>query len=526
MLLRILPLIILLFSVFPQVVHAQYPTQPSSCNTQKKGDGCNSTNDCFAACLPASGSCQGYTTGCNGTCYCTNPFPQGSCGNWGACSGGLQARWCDTGACSCSSNPGCCDYQLRPCASPTPPGGGGGPPPAGSTPTNTPTPTPVATVQAEAFTLAADPTSCADIQAGVPRAGAVFDLHETTAGIPMGFRTQAAVPVSWSVPGDDTYTLTPPNINAKEFSCVVRPLTGVSTFNGALQQTATGADQITWYMGYSPADAWIQTVEGNVFAAGQITSQIPAVAPRSFSLNGALGYPGIVATNNANYDFSLDPAPDKGADLVSAKKWLAMDSRVQTDFWKYYYQKIGSPTVSDVAGAAPIQLTKPSGSIKSFYYIDQNAETDGTPWTVLNGEKIVFVIKGNLRIKNTVNITPGSTGFIAFIVQGDIIVDPSVGNPIADGATIDIEGVYIANKIDPASGVASGRFMTSGNTPVGKERLVLKGMVTADSVVLQRSLGLTNGSAPAETFIFNPNLLVNMPDFLKDVPYRWQEVAP
>ncbi|MBA4419935.1 MAG: hypothetical protein C0391_02195 [Anaerolinea sp.] len=70
-------------------------------------------------------------------------------------------------------------------------------------------------------------------------------------------------------------------------------------------------------------------------------------------------------------------------------------------------------------------------------------------------------------------------------------------------------------------------FHASGTSETaGAEHLVVKGSVIADMFLLNRSLGISNSTLPAESFVFNPQLLFTMPDSMKEIPYVWQEVAP
>ena len=53
-------------------------------------------------------------------------------------------------------------------------------------------------------------------------------------------------------------------------------------------------------------------------------------------------------------------------------------------------------------------------------------------------------------------------------------------------------------------------------------------MFVAGSFLLQRDLeGISqNTTTAAELFLYNPRLLISMPDSMRDVPITWEEVAP
>ena len=53
-------------------------------------------------------------------------------------------------------------------------------------------------------------------------------------------------------------------------------------------------------------------------------------------------------------------------------------------------------------------------------------------------------------------------------------------------------------------------------------------MFIAGSFTLQRDLESVaqNQNVSSELFLYNPQLLLTMPDKMKDLPISWQEVAP
>jgi len=53
-------------------------------------------------------------------------------------------------------------------------------------------------------------------------------------------------------------------------------------------------------------------------------------------------------------------------------------------------------------------------------------------------------------------------------------------------------------------------------------------MFIADNFLLQRDLDSYGGNSgsSAELFEYNPQLLLTMPDVMKDQPVTWSEVAP
>jgi hypothetical protein len=159
------------------------------------------------------------------------------------------------------------------------------------------------------------------------------------------------------------------------------------------------------------------------------------------------------------------------------------------------------------------------------YVVNGNLTTQGN-WNVngngSNPEKPVIFVDGTLTIDGNINIT--GKGFIAFIVNGSIVVTSNVGSNLNNDTNPDIEGVYITNN------KAGTVFDTGQTTGMGKARLVLKGIFLAHDFRLQRDLNTAQAGAnvdhPGEKFIYNPMLLFTMPPEFQDVHVKWQEVAP
>ena len=131
---------------------------------------------------------------------------------------------------------------------------------------------------------------------------------------------------------------------------------------------------------------------------------------------------------------------------------------------------------------------------------------------------MILLVNGNVTINSPITITSG--GFFTLIVNGNITISPNVGTT-TNSAVANLEGLYIAT-----NSTHSAIFYSGDSSIAGRERLNIAGSVIADIFSLQRDLGLTNSTTPAESFTFNPQLLFTMPDVMKEAPYVWQEVAP
>jgi len=145
--------------------------------------------------------------------------------------------------------------------------------------------------------------------------------------------------------------------------------------------------------------------------------------------------------------------------------------------------------------------------VKDFGYIKpvSGVAVIDTPWIVGVGEKYVVFVNGNLEIRSDIAVPSG--GFLAFIVSGDIIVDPAVRQ---------IQGLYVTD----------GVFRTLQD-PIVDVSLEVEGTVVAwNNIDLSRNMLLDNSAGPAEKFIYRPDLIENMPDKMKAFAMQWQEVTP
>ncbi len=389
---------------------------------------------------------------------------------------------------------------------------------------------PTATVRARAKIISGSDTTCAAIDGSTSYLiNSIFNLSPALTG---GAKTQTGSSyVSWTTTSSNTFSLvaTVPSGYALRNACWTRTPTAPTSGTGlSASVNIAGPDTLSWDLGYSLGVAWAQTQGGDVMARDRITSLMTSLAvPRLFSINGTGGYPGVAFygyTGATPYDF--DEGTGQGETYVSTPKWLANEpgdggskDPYTTDWYQYFlYQFDRSPLSAQATPdydnpAAPI--TKPASRLLP-YLVSGNMETMGD-WTIGNGETIVFLVTGNATIKGKINIT--GNGFFAMITNGNITVDPTVGVPFSSSTPV-VEGFYITSP--------TGSFITGASTNPGTERFVGRGTFIAGSFLLQRDLASVahNADTSAELFIYNPQLLLTMPEQMKKVKITWTEVAP
>jgi len=209
---------------------------------------------------------------------------------------------------------------------------------------------------------------------------------------------------------------------------------------------------------------------------------------------------------------------------VSSKNWLVKDPASTIDYYELFYRRFGgAPATVDWDHpispiAQPAGRTEADGRTPIPYYVIGDMRTSGD-WSIPDGKSIVFFVDGNLTIEGKILLAGSRTGFVAFIVRGDIRVDPSVGRAYGSSFPV-VEGVYVTSR--------TGTFATGKSTTPGSERFVGKGVFIAGSFTLERDLDSVahNHDTAAELFIYDPAILVTMPDHMRESPIFWQEVAP
>jgi hypothetical protein len=133
---------------------------------------------------------------------------------------------------------------------------------------------------------------------------------------------------------------------------------------------------------------------------------------------------------------------------------------------------------------------------------------------------VVVFVKDNLTISGNVTVDDG--GYVAFIVDGNISIEPSVSL---------VEGVYISdgtiavqsNKTDPTDLGTDVQFVGEGIF-VGWAGVGLKRDLGEDTDGGGPDQG--NNDMPAEKFVYRPDLVLNAPEEFLSTQVRMEERAP
>lgn len=352
--------------------------------------------------------------------------------------------------------------------------------------------------------------------------------------------TWSLVPYYWN-PGNNTLTLTPglaPNGAPYECTCPAGcRYSGISSPQANVNFFLKQNDLIN--------GGWWQVLGGNVYAG-----QASGIALRSYvpiyycTLPMCIPYilgrdradkpdsAGAVVSGGGIVDSSKDPGNQTLNVTQRTSQTIALGSastRIKENF-DYFWREFSlglSPTddFATTAGDARKPTSVPGGG-KAAYYHNGNL-TIQNQWIVNTNEKIVVFVNGNLTLSDPSSVAQlirvEEGGFLAFIVRGNITIEPSVGNnDNLTSLTPNVEGVYIADGTLglPSKGIAAG----------GDERFIGAGtFVGWTNVDIQRDFDnggqrkAENNTKPAAVFIYRPDFIVNLPEIMLRSSYIWQE---
>ena len=259
---------------------------------------------------------------------------------------------------------------------------------------------------------------------------------------------------------------------------------------------------------------WFQSESGDIYVGNTLTDSIPGTALEKYmSLRldtTRPPFPGV-AIQGSNTSVTM------GEGGVSAVGWLALNSPYP-ELNKYDYAYFANKlTISGTMPACKERAVVEAAEVSSgttVCYKGTDVSLSGDITMTGNKSSVVF-IDGNLTLNHTTSIPSGS--FLAFIVNGTITVDPTTGQTIPSSspgtAVPDLHGIFIANQ-----------FKSSNTTGVQKQ-LILKGSVISwGDIELNRRLA--DNTIPAHYFIYDPALVLAIPQLMQRSIILWQQVPP
>jgi hypothetical protein len=262
---------------------------------------------------------------------------------------------------------------------------------------------------------------------------------------------------------------------------------------------------------------WLETKYGSIYGRANIgTEATPPPANQRYSatycilagshITNFLSETGCARPEESDYSF-----PSATSDYISRLGSYNLD-----DILSRYDSQTFSQT--DIDQVLPKLLNNKvyifENEDEEDFYIDQ-------PLTFFNGKTLneggagTVIVKGNLHISAGANsyyenapvqYTINNLASVAWIVYGDVIIDPSVSKLVGN--------FLVLGDGSSCSTAGCGRFLT-GNDYGAENQLVLNGLIMAREFVFQRYYKVS--SEPAEQIIYDGRVLINTPPGLENV---------
>jgi hypothetical protein len=253
---------------------------------------------------------------------------------------------------------------------------------------------------------------------------------------------------------------------------------------------------------------WWQVKDGDVTTNGDLNSDVPS--GKYFELPGSGEFPGIPA-----YGASTNLI---GANVSQTYNWIANSAYSSTKTYNssFFINAIPAGTTINYLGSSIDGTALTSGTATSGIYWDEYdaAANGGVDLTIntaasLAGKKVILIVKGaNVNLKGKISLNDGY-GFFMLVASGNIVIDPGLGG----GSSPNLEGIFVTD----------GQFQTGA---AATQLWVRGSIVSYGEINLQRDLGDSNSTTPAELFEYAPDLEFLFPSKLATHNLSWQEVAP
>lgn len=257
---------------------------------------------------------------------------------------------------------------------------------------------------------------------------------------------------------------------------------------------------------------WFQTVGGDVHARNNILSSIPATCSGScvpeFSLAGT-DEVGVVSSQSGGTNY--------GAGTVSSESWEATTAYNGPQYLFTFWRK-ESPTPTALA-----DLDGRPSPPQGIYEITSSGDISLTgDWTNLPNDLTIFVNFSDSSYTLTLNpdppgITVNPGALLTLITNGNIAV--------AEGVTT-LEGIYLVDRVFRTCGIGDDDCGYDIDTGTSYPLQTRGSVIAWGGFSLQRDIFVDNRNTPAEQFIYEPEFIPRLPEFMLRAIYTWQEVAP
>lgn len=246
------------------------------------------------------------------------------------------------------------------------------------------------------------------------------------------------------------------------------------------------------------AAPWTQVQGGNLYA-GTVNFETPEGVQIMVTLPAQPQSRGAVWSADGTFNYGP---------LGSSAYWQVGNQSIPFENnYGYYNTLLSKREIITIQGNQNIGSGTQAG--KPIYRYENPADPNFTLSNTLAADpntEMVFLINGNLTINSDINI--GSKAYV-FIVNGNVTVAPTVNT---------IYGLYIVNKNDGTGTFATG---TNGRNDGTDLPFTVNGMVYAHSMNLQRVY--YSYSTPAHTFVYQPQYLALLMEYLGESKVEWQQ---
>lgn len=385
-------------------------------------------------------------------------------------------------------------------------------------PTLTPTPTtpPPFTIQGQVVLRTSGSSSCA-IEAS--------DTNWTSPSLNFNLNNGAVATIS---PGINPYFkfANVPYKNGNYLLTFANQPSGYSLVCGGINRSVpgnVGNQTVAPFILVQNRSPWWQSAYGDLHTPGTLLTNIPNTCMTSgclpyLSLANPLKAPGVPITTTGS--------TITGSGFISqlsnspvARSPMSYTLAQNREDYAYFAAlvNLGPSTATELLNLDT--LPTPTNQTGLYYLSGTQTITNPLNASGLLQKHAIIFVDGNLNINATISQLP-SSGFLAFIVNGNINVNPSLGTPVAPNGTVDpmteahLEGVFVADQ--------------SLNTGTSNKLLVGEGIFVGwGGIQIGRDFqSEANNSNPAFLVRYRPQLLLNTPTILKNYQYAWKEVAP
>ena len=266
-------------------------------------------------------------------------------------------------------------------------------------------------------------------------------------------------------------------------------------------------------------DPWFQVFSGAVYANGSVTSSIPATAANKFLIASDANHaPEVVSGQNIV----------TGEGSISAKNWQ-FDQYSQTDLASLRFNNLLNsflPLADDTDfNGSPPRPSDATDGVAIYYRKTDQLRLNGN-WQNIDFPVIIIVdgissTTGDVIIPNTLpnnKITLGPNGFLMIVAKQDILVGSDIGEDNNGSVAADLEGIFFAGRNMDVGG-SNDRLVDKRINIYGT---VLTGIESPGSYLSKRTHE-ENGVYPADYFVFNPKLIINVPEVISQPIYAWNE---